>query len=788
MHTPKLLRQWRLGTSLGLLLLASTTIAVFLVGMVLIIFRVPQIAYDSVEAAQHRANRLQIVLDARLASLEERLRPLQRLAATAATAAQLQSALNMIGADRSAMSSLYLLDATGNIEFAAASMETPTIRRESKIDIARTFPELRTAAAPPTAPQWVDTYPSIATGQTVVAVALAAGHRTLIAEVSPQKIGAELDALVEKKKTFYWLIDRRGKLVNGSRPEHATPPAAWQSTPWAQHPALAGAWTNAPLARKVRIDDADLYPAYAKSARLGWIAVVALPAGWANESIRSMLNLLLGIALGSMLVGFLIAPLWAKSMIRPVQLLLQRSRQLTEGKSSDAPLPKSSIVEFERLAYDLESSAAMLHNLKAELAHSEARLDAIVNNTPDFGVQIYNADGTLDFWNPVSERLLGYTAAEVLGRLPEEIGFITPAAAQKYRRACSTIAQSGCAVNHGAIEVVDKQGRVLTVLAATLAIPDINGILQFFCMNIDITQRRAAEREIQELNRALEMRVLARTEELERSNQELAASLSNLLNAQEHLVQSRKLAALGDLVAGIAHEINTPIGNGLMAVSALREHVNEFKKNSAGGLRRSEFNAFMNNTDAATDIALRNLMRSAELIASFKQLAVDQSSSQRRDFMLDRLVHEVLTILTPTLKRTPYKIETEIPDSIKMDSLPGPLGQVIANLINNSIIHGFDGRDHGVIRIRAHSSDNGQVSIAISDDGKGIAEEHIPRIYDAFFTTKFGQGGSGLGLHIVHSTVTQALQGTIAIRSELGVGTEFDITLPTRLSVEPRGA
>ncbi|MBS1197553.1 MAG: domain S-box protein, partial [Proteobacteria bacterium] len=170
--------------------------------------------------------------------------------------------------------------------------------------------------------------------------------------------------------------------------------------------------------------------------------------------------------------------------------------------------------------------------------------------------------------------------------------------------------------------------------------------------------------------------------------------------------------------------------------------------------------------------------RAAELITSFKQVAIDQTSSQRRVFILAEVIAKIITTLRPTLKKTPYNIETSIPEIIQMDSFPGPLGQVLANLINNAVIHAFEGKTQGTVRIEASQCEDKQVELKITDDGQGIPPANINRIFDPFFTTKLGQGGSGLGLSIANTIVTGILGGTISVASEIGVGTTFTLKLP----------
>ena len=257
--------------------------------------------------------------------------------------------------------------------------------------------------------------------------------------------------------------------------------------------------------------------------------------------------------------------------------------------------------------------------------------------------------------------------------------------------------------------------------------------------------------------------------------------MSNLQQAQHGLVQSEKLAALGSLVAGIAHELNTPIGNSVMAASTLHDHSKAMQTAiEAGSLRRSTLDQFVADSYTACDILNRNLLRASELISSFKQVAVDQTGARRRGFQLGEVVNEIIITLGPSLKKTPYVLESNIDDSLWLDSYPGALGQILVNLINNAVLHAFDGRNQGLIVLRAFYSKPGWVELSVTDNGKGISETNLPKIFDPFFTTKLGQGGSGLGLNIAHNLATGILGGKLEVASQINWGTRFTLSLPIK--------
>ncbi len=273
---------------------------------------------------------------------------------------------------------------------------------------------------------------------------------------------------------------------------------------------------------------------------------------------------------------------------------------------------------------------------------------------------------------------------------------------------------------------------------------------------------------------------------LRRANRELQDLVATLAKAREDLVRNEKLAGLGALVAGIAHELNTPIGNSLMAATTFEMQTDDIGAHLAsdGGVTRKEFEHYIENARLSVDILSRNLHRAADIVTNFKQVAVDQTSSQRRSFLLAEVIAGNLLTLQPTIKRTPFVIEQRVPADLMMESYPGPLGQVITNLINNAIVHGYDGRSEGLIAVAAQLSSHGWVTLSVEDHGVGIAPSDVPRIFDPFFTTKMGVGGSGLGLNIVHNIVAEILGGSVSVHSELGGGTRFTLKLPMSAPVK----
>ena len=286
-------------------------------------------------------------------------------------------------------------------------------------------------------------------------------------------------------------------------------------------------------------------------------------------------------------------------------------------------------------------------------------------------------------------------------------------------------------------------------------------------------------RRFRDLNETLETRIFERTAELAHRNADLAKTLDQLNLTRDELVESAKLAALGSMVAGIAHELNTPIGNGLTVATTLEGRTSDFKKEMAAGLKRSTLDAYVADAAFASDILVRSLDKAATLVSSFKQVAVDQTSSQRRKFMLHDTLSEVLMTMGPGLKRTGCQVLlTEPPDDFELDSYPGPLGQVVTNLIANSVLHGYEGREPGEIRIVVSRADDDHATIEVSDDGAGVPEGNLSRIFEPFFTTRLGKGGSGLGLSIARNIVVGTLGGKLSLKSTPGRGVTFTVWIP----------
>jgi len=263
-------------------------------------------------------------------------------------------------------------------------------------------------------------------------------------------------------------------------------------------------------------------------------------------------------------------------------------------------------------------------------------------------------------------------------------------------------------------------------------------------------------------------------------------ALNKLEKAQDSLVESKKMAALGELVAGVAHEINTPIGNALSSSTFITDETSKVTKlYYEEDLSGEELEEYFTHASDATKLIESNLVRAADLINSFKSMAVDQAGGERRNFKLDEYIHEVLLSIHPIIKKSNISVKHCCDKGIVMNTYPGALSQCLSNLVINGVIHGFSLEEKGSILVNAEYNDTKNVVISVSDNGKGIPDSLHKKIYEPFYTTKRSEGGSGLGLQIVHNLVCHNLGGNIKINSAEGKGTTFILELPCEFTYSP---
>ena len=522
--------------------------------------------------------------------------------------------------------------------------------------------------------------------------------------------------------------------------------------------------------------------------RVGRIAVELTSARIERELRNDLAKLAAALAAQVGISFLFIWFLFDHRLMRPLKLLQEGASRLARGEL-DQPLRWQRNDEIGSLADGLDhmrmdlrallserdqKNAALHHELverqrtEQALGFSQAKFSAIFDASPvAMSVSRMGGAFTILDVNSTWVRVFARGRGVALGANGAELGVWKDLQVRK--AALDTLERTGelsgyaawCGRGEGLSDILcEISGKVMVLGTESLL------ILAFE----DITAKHRYEESILGLNATLEQRVGERT-------QELSNALDRLTTAQTELVRTEKMAALGSLVAGVAHELNTPIGNSLTVASTLQDQSRAFAGEMARGLTRSRLDVFVASTQDGADILMRGLRHAADLVSSFKQVAVDQTSVNRRRFNLDEMVKEVLLTMGPSIRKTTHRVECAIAPDINLDSYPGPLGQVITNLVNNALLHAFEGRERGTVTITAAWQSSDRIVLSVRDDGVGIPDGNLARVFDPFFTTKLGRGGSGLGLNIVYNLVQDALGGTIAVTSTPGQGACFSLVL-----------
>lgn len=415
---------------------------------------------------------------------------------------------------------------------------------------------------------------------------------------------------------------------------------------------------------------------------------------------------------------------------------------------------------------------------QASLQASERRLALLFQDSPA-ALAVIGDDGLYHDVNRSWLRLFGYAPEQVVGHSSNEFGLFVSIPDRD--RLYETLRRDG-AVDELEIALRRSDGEVLDCVSSGRTL-DLAGQRSYLFGIVDISDQRRARQQIEQMNLLLEGAVAQRTQALTQANHELTEALASLHSTQDELLRSEKHAALGRMVAGVAHELNTPIGNSVLVATTLRSEVEQFGREASQGLTRSGLALHVSQTAEAVAMLLKNLSRAADLIATFKQVAADQTSLQRRHFMLDEVVREILQMHQPTLRRGSLQVAAQVPAGLQLDSYPGPLGQVLLNLLSNAIEHAYEDLPAGQVLISAQVLAPDLVRLEVRDQGRGMSADTLRRIFDPFYTTRLGRGGTGLGLAICQTLVTRVLGGSITVQSEPGQGTCFIIELPLQAPV-----
>lgn len=402
-----------------------------------------------------------------------------------------------------------------------------------------------------------------------------------------------------------------------------------------------------------------------------------------------------------------------------------------------------------------------------ELQQSEAAMQALMENMPA-AVASFDMQSQLLRCNSRYAALFGASPQDLVGR---NISSYVPQVVLDQIKTPWDLALQGTPQNYRRFNV-NPQTAELTWVDSGLVPSYRDGVqVGIDAVLVDVTDKVQADAEIRTLNTQLERRVNVRTEELNQAR-------NALQDSHDELVRSQAKAGLSAMVASVSHELGTPIGNSALVASTFVDLSRKLQSDlEKGTLRKSELASFSEMLIDGSSQLKTNLERAEILLRNFKQVSADQASEQRRTFDLAEVVKEVISSMGPVLKRSPHKVNVKVPQGILMDSLPGPLGQVIINLINNALLHAFEGIAQGEVCIEV-SHDEASVQITVSDNGRGMSAEVRARLFQPFFSTKIGSGGTGLGMSIVDTIVRKSLGGAMRVKSEPGHGTRFDIDLP----------
>jgi len=471
--------------------------------------------------------------------------------------------------------------------------------------------------------------------------------------------------------------------------------------------------------------------------------------------------------------------IWVSSFItRPLYDLIDKFKHAKLNNFKEKIIVKSND-EFGELSQHYNEFVDTLDASSTELANTARKFHAISDNTTAI-MYIKSVDGRYESVNKEYKRISKLPDEDIIGKNDIEI-FGKKLGSTFRKNDLKVIKERTSLTFEESVYFNNVKYNYISIKFPFF--DEFNNITSVCGISTDITTRKQAEDRVLNLNKNLEYEVTKRTSDLLMSNVELERSLDNLKDAQVQLIHSEKMASLGDLVAGISHEINTPVGLGVTGITHLEFLTKEIDKlYKSDNISKNEFEDYLSNAVELTSSIHTNLNRAASLIKSFKQVAVDQSSEEKRNFNIKNYLDEVLRSLRHETRTRNCKFEIQCEENIFIYSCPGSFSQIITNFVMNSIIHGFKDKENGLIKISI-KEDSDNIILIYSDNGHGISKDDLKKIYNPFFTTNRNHGGSGLGLNIVYNIITTTLGGTITCKSKEGEGVEFIVVMPTLFEV-----
>lgn len=521
------------------------------------------------------------------------------------------------------------------------------------------------------------------------------------------------------------------------------------------------AWAN-----PGEIEEREKLAVFRSIDELNYIVVSTVYVDELNAGLVPLLQFILVVLIGLLFIVFIISYFWGNYFAKPI---LQLNKYVQEVSSGNLNL----MIDLKRndeLGALSEAFNKMTLNLKEminKLQLSEEKYRLLFDNAP-VGIVNFDAQGNILFCNQ------GFLDIFQIPMNLARKSNLYKLASVDIRTQIDGILSGDEGVWEGVLENTNAGDIYTKIVYGPLKGTD-GVIIGGLAIVEDISEQRKAEQALREREQIfleeLENKVEERTSQLQET-------LKTLRDTQEHLIQSEKMSALGSLVAGIAHEINTPLGIGVTITSNMQEKTkNILSLYNEQKLKKSDLDKFLKTIDESIIILISNLNKAADLISSFKQTAVDQSSEVKREFNIKEYLEEIIMSMRPFIKK--YKIDLEIigEDNIIIDSYPGALSQIVTNLTMNSLNHAYSFDEDGVIKIN-FKQEKERLLIEYIDDGKGMSKEVVERIFDPFFTTNRSNGGTGLGLYIVYNLVTQRFGGKIECISKKDEGTTFKINLP----------
>lgn len=738
-------RQVSLKIMLALLIALALTVTFAISGATLLFYRLPQISNETERELRALASDMAERSERRLISLQGKLEIIQAQLLTSGNK-DIQLALSRAVGPNSFIA-IYQADLNGTIKrlVVDSTRQTSISADAIKTNLAKSVVFQNPLFSYGTF--WSEKYRSPITQREVVSVSISSGDSIIIAEIPVEAILSILNSTAQSSGYDVAIADTFGHLLANSEQKNKI-----QDGELSRAELFQLARQNSPAFGEIAFHEISHDVAIAYSPLLNWYFLANTPNHIRNPKLAAELRFGLFAGVMAVILAILLLPLLARRMARPIGAITENAQRIVSGQMPD-PWPVSAINEINHLSRNLDRMSTVLREQANEL-------EFIFRVSP-IGMLVADPADKNKFIkaNDAVAQLLGFSREELLGHNGESLGVWENLAERKL--AISTLERTG----RVELEAWHRRKDGSRFLAAIQGHRQMLGNRLYVIWVIeDVTDMRRIEGEIRQLNVDLENRVEQRTNELRL--------------AQDELVRADKLASLGAMVAGIAHELNTPVGNAMMAASTLGSTLTTFRQQLSEGLKRSQLEHLLNAVSTGTEITLRNLERAGELVTSFKQVAVDQTSSQRRTFVLQELLNEIAVTLRPTLGKQNVKLESEVTDALVLDSYPGPLGQVLTNLIVNASIHAYPNGQGGTVRICAMPTHHEAILLRVEDKGAGIPADFVSRIFDPFVTSRMGQGGTGLGLHIVHNLVVDVLGGKINVTSQYGQGTCFELRIP----------